>query len=251
VADKLPWMPFFGSDFYNDEAVRLMSLEEEALYMRLLWWQWREGSLPADPADVQRLAGHPPGDRLLMLFPVTRNADGRRRNPRLEEVRQEQLAKVRKRSKAGKLGRQKQLATRAQAGQSPGNRRARAGQTPGESEAESESKKTWLTPFADAWQDRCGNPPHGRLAKVLAPLAKQLGEPDALSRWSRYLADNEPRYCSPERFAATHAAYAGPETLEMTDDIGQMRLHTKRDGWWGYEDGGQWVRTIEVTKVSA
>ena len=36
MTDKLPWMPFYGSDFYHDEAVCLMSLEEEAVYMRLL-----------------------------------------------------------------------------------------------------------------------------------------------------------------------------------------------------------------------
>jgi hypothetical protein len=93
-------------------------------------------------------------------------------------------------------------------------------------------KTTWLTPFADAWQARCGNPPHGRLAKALAPLVQQLGGPEALVRWSRYLAGNEPRYCSPERFASTHAAYAGPETQEMTDEFGQMRLHRKVGETW-------------------
>jgi hypothetical protein len=88
-------------------------------------------------------------------------------------------------------------------------------------------KPTWLTPFGDAWQTRCGTPPHGRLAKALAPLAKTLGLPETLVRWSRYLAENEPRYCAPERFAATHQQYAGPETQEMTDEFGQMRLHRK------------------------
>ena len=78
MGDKLPWMPFYGTDFYNDEAVRLLTLEEEALYIRLLWWQWREGSLPGDWADCQRLAGESLGDRLAKLFPVTRSADGRR-----------------------------------------------------------------------------------------------------------------------------------------------------------------------------
>jgi hypothetical protein len=117
--------------------------------------------------------------------------------------------------------------------------------------AEKPSKTTWLTPFAAAWSDRCGNPPFGRLARQLAPLRDQLGEPEALARWTRYLAVTEPRYCSPERFVATHAAYTGPERLEMTDEMGEMRLHTKRDGWWGYERDGEWVRTVEVGQVSA
>ena len=235
MADKLPWMPFYGTDFYNDEAVRLMSLEEEALYIRLLWWQWREGSLPGDVGDCQRLAGESLSDRLIALFPVTRNADGRRRNPRLEAVRQEQLEHQNRRSQAGKIARQKQLEARNEIGQSPGNRRRIANQTPANTETESKKdSSTWLTPFSDAWQTRCGNPPFGRLAKSLAPLVKSLGEPEALERWSRYLACNEPRYCSPERFVATHAAYTGPEIQEMTDDFGRMVPHRKN------RESGQW-----------
>jgi hypothetical protein len=252
AAAKLPWMPFFGTDFYNDEAVRLMSLEEEAVYIRLLWWQWREGSLPAEPDDLEMLvgnrraiAGQSPGkmvtDRVLALFPVTRGGDGRRRNPRLQAISEEQEAKNRRRSKAGKIGRRTQLrqqaesraTTRANAGESPANGRANAGQTPGESESESDSKKTWLTPFADAWQAKCGNPPFGRLARDLAPLVKQLGEPEALARWSRYLAGTEPRFCAPARFVMIHAAYAGPETQEMTDEFGRMVLHKRNPaGEW-------------------
>jgi len=239
VGDKLPWMPFYGTDFYNDEAVRLLTLEEEALYIRLLWWQWREGSLPGDWADCQRLAGESLGDRLAKLFPVTRSADGRRRNPRLEIVRQEQLAHQKKRSRAGKIARQTQLGTRPIAGESPANRQANASQSPAKTETESNKKLSWLTPFADAWQAKCGNPPHGRLAKALAPLTKTLGVPETLERWSRYLSDHEPRYCSPESFVARHAAYVGPAIQEMTDDYGRMVPHRKNEA-------GDWVPVVTV-----
>ena len=47
------------------------------------------------------------------------------------------------------------------------------------------------------------------------------------------------------------AGKAAARTIELTDEFGQMRLHTQRDGWWGYERDGQWVRTIEVEKVPA
>lgn len=40
------------------------------------------------------------------------------------------------------------------------------------------------------------------------------------------------------------------ETREMTDEYGRMRLHAQRDGWWGYEENGEWVRTIEVERAS-
>jgi hypothetical protein len=236
VADKLPFMPFYGSDFYEDEAVCLMNAEEERVYLRLLWRQWREGSLPAESDELQALLRGLPGLSPRVLACIPRCDDGRRRNPRLEEHRQKHLRILEKKSQGGRAGRAKQLKTnrvRGVPGESLGTPRGIARGKLGESESDTDSKKTWLTLFADAWQARCGNPPHGRLAKALAPLVQQLGGPEALERWSRYLAGNEPRYCSPERFAATHQQYAGPETQEMTDEFGQMRLHRKNgDGKW-------------------
>lgn len=245
MTDKLPWMPFYGSDFYHDEAVRLMSLEEEAVYLRLLWWQWREGSLPADQEHLAKVAGAAVSAHVVARFPVTRDSDGRRRNPRLELVRQEQLALIEARSRAGRIGRQKQIQARADAESNTG--RAKPGQSPGKARAkrghsESDTNNntaTWLTPFADAWQAKCGNPPYARLAKILAPLRQSLGEPEAVARWSRYLTATEPRYCSPERFVATHAAYAGPETCDMTDDYGRMVKHRKNEA-------GEWVPVVSV-----
>jgi len=56
---------------------------------------------------------------------------------------------------------------------------------------------------------------------------------DALGRWCRYLAENDPKFVSPERFAATHQRYAGPATEMRTNDYGQMVLHKRRpDGTW-------------------
>ena len=45
------------------------------------------------------------------------------------------------------------------------------------------------------------------------------------------------------------AQKAASQAVEMTDEFGEMRLHTKRDGWWGYEQNGAWVRTIEVANI--
>jgi hypothetical protein len=123
------------------------------------------------------------------------------------------------------------------------NNRTATGQQPDKTEAVKAgeaTKTTWLTPFANAWSGRCGNPPFGRLAKCLATLRDQLGEPEALARWSRYLNANEPKYCSPERFAATHQAYAEPETIEMTDDYGRMVKHRKTEA-------GEWVPVVKVS----
>lgn len=47
------------------------------------------------------------------------------------------------------------------------------------------------------------------------------------------------------------AGRAATRGVEMTDEFGEMRLHTQREGWWGYEKDGQWVRTLPVERVSA
>jgi hypothetical protein len=100
-------------------------------------------------------------------------------------------------------------------------------------------KETWLTPFGHAWEARCGSPPFKRLAKALEEPCEKLGADEALLRWCRYLDATEPRYCSPERFLATHAAYAGPEVQEMADDFGRMVPHRKNGA-------GEWVPVASV-----
>ena len=36
MTEKMPWMPFYGEDFYESENVRLMSLEEQAKRLDLI-----------------------------------------------------------------------------------------------------------------------------------------------------------------------------------------------------------------------
>lgn len=100
---RLPWMPFYGADFFGSERVRLMSHAERGLLLALLWQQWCEGSLPPVSPDICRLvsAGRIP-ERVLELFPV--DDDGRRRNVRLEHIRAEQETYRQLQSEAGKRG---------------------------------------------------------------------------------------------------------------------------------------------------
>ena len=224
--DKLPWMPFYGVDFYESEAVTLMSLEEEAMYLRLLWRQWREGSIPAS-GEAQALLGRGPvSARVAAQFPC--DPDGRCRNPKVESVRRKHIEIAEKRTEAGRKGRAKQLSAkeegerRAQPRRSPGDRRAAPGHTDTDTD-----RTTWLTPFADHWQRRCGNPPYGKLASVLAPLHKEHGAPETLARWSRYLDATDPKFASAHRFAETFNTWAEPETVEMTNEWGAMVLHRK------------------------
>lgn len=84
IVGKLPFMPFYGGDFYQDESVALMSYEEQGIYQRLLWHQWREGSVPGGVAELASLLHTEVPERVLACFPLKRD---RRQNPKLEAVR--------------------------------------------------------------------------------------------------------------------------------------------------------------------
>ena len=46
MPNKLPWMPFYGRDFFNDERVKILRMHQSCFYIYLLWHQWEEGSIP-------------------------------------------------------------------------------------------------------------------------------------------------------------------------------------------------------------
>lgn len=102
MAEKLPWFPFYGYLFFDDEAVKLMDDAGVGRYLRLLWHQWIHGSVPTAAAALARLLRVEPSaveGVLLPVFPTS--ADGRRRNPKLEEIRAEQEAAREGRRRAG------------------------------------------------------------------------------------------------------------------------------------------------------
>ena len=84
-------------DFYPERwlaGVAEFSDLEQLAYLRLLCFQWLRQGLPAELEKLRRLAGKGVTEALLTKFPV--EADGRRRNPRLETVRAEQRARIEK-----------------------------------------------------------------------------------------------------------------------------------------------------------
>lgn len=60
MPESLPYMPFYGDDFFGSERVAAMTGDEEALYMRMLWLQWTKGTCPDDPEMVAKLARFSP-----------------------------------------------------------------------------------------------------------------------------------------------------------------------------------------------
>ena len=82
-------------DFYPERwlvGVAPLSDAEQLAYLRLLCHQWMLQGLPPELPALRRLGGRGVTPALLEKFPA--GADGRRRNPRLETVRQEQRSRI-------------------------------------------------------------------------------------------------------------------------------------------------------------
>jgi uncharacterized protein YdaU (DUF1376 family) len=100
-----PWFPLYVKDWLV--ATRRLTAEQRGLYMDLLCFAWEDGGLPEDVEAVRRLTQSTPAvwkrawPDIASKFEVR---GGRRVNKRLEQVRDEMLASVAAKSKAGKAG---------------------------------------------------------------------------------------------------------------------------------------------------
>lgn len=101
-------MPWYGFDFYADEAVKLMSWEQKGVYLFLLWHAWHEGSIPSDHAELAELLGMRRSvfNRLWPRIAVKWHASspGRLTNNRLEHERKRLEDRAKKLSEAGQNG---------------------------------------------------------------------------------------------------------------------------------------------------
>lgn len=82
-------------DFFPERwlaGVAEFSDAEQLSYLRLLCHQWINQGLPEEKSKLKRLAGKGVSDALLEKFPI--QADGKRRNGRLEEIREDQRARI-------------------------------------------------------------------------------------------------------------------------------------------------------------
>lgn len=106
--DKAPAYRWYPKDYDTDEAVKLMTYEQEGIYRRLLDHQALHGSIPAAPRDIAMLVPKVSLKRFLALWPRIAGkftlVDDRLVNGKLERVRGETEAYKAKQSAAGKLG---------------------------------------------------------------------------------------------------------------------------------------------------
>lgn len=82
---------------------------------------------------------------------------------------------------------------------------------PADAEASIKPKRkrvTWITPFADAWQEMYGGPmPIEPALKPLKSACDLLGPEEALRRWEFYLDATPGRFANAARFASTLAEW--------------------------------------------
>jgi uncharacterized protein YdaU (DUF1376 family) len=101
----LEWFPFYWRDF--DEGTRELTNEEVGAYMRLLSYQWRMGSIPADRARAGRVTGEQISETAwegLQRKFIAHEEPGRLVNARMREVRTEQARRHALRVAAGRAG---------------------------------------------------------------------------------------------------------------------------------------------------
>jgi uncharacterized protein YdaU (DUF1376 family) len=105
--DPLPFLPLYVDDWLNSESVSLMSFEAQGVYIRLLCYQWRNGSIPSDLSKVARLAGIPIADLGRVwdeVGPMFWEVDNTLANPRLANERTRQMERYEAKSQGGKQG---------------------------------------------------------------------------------------------------------------------------------------------------
>lgn len=93
----LPWFPFYVDAYETDEKVRRLTYEERGVYLSMLCWQWREGSLPGRPQDVAVIMKVRTGvvTKLMGLFFSDDGGDGGRvSNRKMEQIRVQQVARL-------------------------------------------------------------------------------------------------------------------------------------------------------------
>lgn len=104
---KAPAFQWYAAEYLADERVAQLSLETEAVYVRLLSYCWREGSIPASPAQCAPLCKYADVKVIkpaLALFTKTNAAPGRLVHKRLEEERAKQESFRAKQSEKGAKG---------------------------------------------------------------------------------------------------------------------------------------------------
>jgi hypothetical protein len=106
----LPYWKCFAAETLSDSRFQSWDVAERGAFWTLLNIQWREGAIPADMTTLAKLL-HVDGGAMRSLWSAIGDRfvphpdhPGKLANPRMEEEREEALASVNQKKRAGKLG---------------------------------------------------------------------------------------------------------------------------------------------------
>jgi uncharacterized protein YdaU (DUF1376 family) len=113
VTNKAPAYQWYPKDYDTDEAVKLMTYEQEGIYRRLLDHQALHGSIPSDPREIAKLVPKISFKRFLTLWPAMAgkfpSMEDRRVNRKLERVKADFAAFLERQASAGRKSAQLRL----------------------------------------------------------------------------------------------------------------------------------------------
>jgi uncharacterized protein YdaU (DUF1376 family) len=119
ASDKAPAYQWYPKDYESDEAVKLMTYEQEGIYRRLLDHQALHGGIPAEPRDIAMLVPKVSLKRFLAIWPRIAGkfalVDGRLVNRKLEKVKSATAAFKASKEHAGKRSAEIRLLTHGSA----------------------------------------------------------------------------------------------------------------------------------------
>jgi hypothetical protein len=112
---RLPYIKWFASDFAG--STRGWPFCARALYRELLDAQWDMGGLPNDEGQLRRIAGLDTDDCWVVAWPFVRpkfdiGEDGKLRNAKLEQLREDAGGKSETNSENGRKGGQRSAEVR-------------------------------------------------------------------------------------------------------------------------------------------
>ncbi len=158
---KKPWFRFWAGDFLADGAIARLNLEQLGALILLWAYCWREGSIPADPADLclyVRLGSEPDPKRIRMVSELVANFF--RENPenpghlisdRMDKERKDRDEHEKKASQAARTANKARWDKVKGAKASPDPKQIRNGsEMPPKSESESESESDNYSPSESA-----------------------------------------------------------------------------------------------------
>ena len=112
---KAPAYKWYPKDYDSDEAVKLMTYEQEGIYRRLLDHQALHGSIPAEPHDIAMLVPKVTLRHFLTVWPRIAGkfalTDGRLVNRKLEKVKADTAAFKASKANGGKRSAEIRLLT--------------------------------------------------------------------------------------------------------------------------------------------